>query len=108
MPETWYLVAVLVIVFTITVGLRSVPFVVLGPLRGSAFVTAMARWMPAGLLGVLAAGTLLGAAGTGGEHLLPALCAVAVTVLVHLCLGRRTLLSVGAGTTTFLVLVNLF
>ena len=35
-----------------------------------------------------------------------ALVATAVTVAVHLGCGRRTLLSVGAGTATFVMLVN--
>ena len=39
--------------------------------------------------------------------MLPAAVATAVTVLVHLIGGRRTLLSVGAGTATFVLLVNL-
>ncbi len=40
-------------------------------------------------------------------HLLHAAVAAAVTAAVHLTCGRRTLLSVGAGTLVFVGLVNL-
>ncbi|WP_454084693.1 AzlD domain-containing protein [Georgenia sp. Marseille-Q6866] len=105
MVEPGYVVAVLATVFVITLALRAVPFAILEPLRDSRLVTTMAAWMPAGILAVLAAATFRSSA-TGG-HLLHAALAAAVTVAVHLTGGRRTLLSVGAGTLTYVVLVNL-
>jgi branched-subunit amino acid transport protein AzlD len=106
-PSTWYVVAVLAVVFSITLALRAVPFAVLEPLRGSRLVGAMALWMPAGILAILAASTFRSAAGSGEGHLLEAVTAVAVTAVVHVTFGRRTLLSVGLGTATFVALVNL-
>lgn len=106
MSENGYLIAVLVIVFTITLALRAVPFAILTPLRESQFVTTMAAWMPAGILAILAASTFTGSA-TSPAHLIKALIAVAVTAGVHLIFKRRTLLSVGLGTLTFIALVNL-
>lgn len=105
MPEPGYVVAVLATVFVITLALRAVPFAILEPLRDSRLVMTMAAWMPAGILAVLAAATFRTSA-TGG-HLLHAALAAAVTVAVHLTCGRRTLLSVGAGTLTYVALVNL-
>lgn len=117
MPEPGYIVAVLVIVFVIDLGLRALPFAFLKPLRDSAFVNAMSLWMPAGLLLILAAATLMPLVGVGGGHgnaeavgtsdVAKALVAVGVTVGVHLFAGRRTLLSVGLGTATYVALVNL-
>ncbi|GAA1722460.1 branched-chain amino acid transporter permease [Brachybacterium phenoliresistens] len=107
MPETGYLLAVLGIGFGITFALRAVPFAILGPLRESRFVGAMALWMPVGILGILAAATLRSSIDADPARILPAAIAVAVTVLAHLLGGRRTLLSVGLGTVTFVVLVNL-
>lgn len=107
MPETWYVVAVLGIVFAITLALRAVPFAVLTPLRESRLVSTMAGWMPAGILGILALSTFLGSADQGDGHPVQALLAVAVTVAVHLLFNRRTLLSVGAGTATFIALAGL-
>ncbi|RPF31006.1 hypothetical protein EDD92_0823 [Streptomyces sp. TLI_185] len=81
MPGTSYLVAVLAIAFSITLALRAVPFAVLGRLRGSVIVRRLAgAWY--------------------------ALLAVAVTIGVHLAFGRRTILSVGAGTAVYVVLLN--
>lgn len=105
MPEPGYVVAVLATVFVITLALRAVPFAILEPLRDSRLVMSMAAWMPAGILAVLAAATFRTSA-TGG-HLLHAALAAAVTVAVHLTCGRRTLLSVGAGTLVYVALVNL-
>lgn len=105
MPEPGYVVAVLATVFVITLTLRAVPFAILEPLRDSRLVMTMAAWMPAGILAVLAAATFRTSA-TGG-HLLHAALAAAVTVAVHLTCGRRTLLSVGAGTLVYVALVNL-
>lgn len=105
MPDPWYVVGVLAVVFVITLSLRAVPFAILEPLRESRAVRAMARWMPAGILAILAAVTFQSSALSGGA--LRAVVAAAVTVVVHLTCGRRTLLSVGAGTLTFVLLVNL-
>lgn len=105
MPDPWYVVGVLAVVFVITLALRAVPFAALEPLAESRFVRAMAAWMPAGILLVLAAVTFRSSASQG--QLLHATAAAAVTVAVHLTCGRRTLLSVGAGTLTFVALVNL-
>ena len=105
MPDPWYIAGVLAIVFAITVTLRAVPFAILEPLKESAFVRRLAVWMPVGILLILAAATFRSSALSGGP--LPAVLAAAVTVLVHLTCGRRTLLSVGAGTLTFVLLVNL-
>lgn len=107
MPDTAYIIAALAIAGTITVALRAVPFLVLQPLRESRFVRHMALWMPAGLLLILAAATFRSSAFDDTLRLWEAATASAVTVVVHLTCGRRTLLSVGAGTATFVALVNL-
>lgn len=106
MPESSYIVAVLVIVFVITLALRAVPFAILRPLRSSKFVLRMATWMPVGILAILAISTLLTSAGADLHRLPQALVAVAVTTAVHLLAGRRTLLSVAAGTLAYVLLAN--
>ncbi|MEV6590649.1 branched-chain amino acid transporter permease [Streptomyces acidicola] len=106
MPSTSYLVAVLAIVFTITLALRAVPFAVLGRLRGSAIVRRLAVWMPVGILAILAVTALHGTIMTDPHGTWYALLAVAVTIGVHLAFGRRTILSVGAGTAVYVVLLN--
>ncbi|RMB60171.1 branched-chain amino acid transporter permease [Tessaracoccus antarcticus] len=107
MPDLSYVMAALAIAFVITVSLRAVPFLLLKPLRESTFVRHMAFWMPAGILCILAATTFRSSAFGEVTHLWEAAVATAVTVVVHLGFGRRTLLSVGAGTAVFVTLVNL-
>lgn len=104
---TWYIVAVLAIVFVITLSLRAVPFAILKPLRESKIVRALSVWMPVGILVILAGSTFRSTIAAHADYLLPGAAAVAVTVVAHLAGGRRTLLSVGLGTATFVVLVNL-
>ncbi len=107
MHDTVYIASALAIAGAITVALRVIPFLVLQPLRESRFVRHMALWMPAGLLLILAAATFRSSAFGETVNLWEAGTAAGVTVVVHLALGRRTLLSVGAGTITFVALVNL-
>jgi branched-subunit amino acid transport protein AzlD len=107
MPETTYLLAVLAITFGITFALRAVPFAVLGTLQESTLVADLSRWMPAGVLGILAVTAFRrSVVGLPGTAVYAAL-ALAVTIAVHLLCGRRTLLSVTLGTATFVGLVNL-
>lgn len=107
MPDTTYIFAVLAITFMITYSLRAVPFAVLGTLRESTLVQELAAWMPVGILGILAVAAFRGSVLALPQKTVPALIAVAVTVAVHLFLGRRTLLSVGIGTGIYIALVNM-
>jgi branched-subunit amino acid transport protein AzlD len=104
MPSTPYLVAVLAIVFTITLALRAVPFAVLRTLRTSTIVQELAVWMPVGILAILATSAFH----TTATETPFALLAVAVTAATHLLLGRHTILSVALGTTCYVLLVNIF
>lgn len=104
---TWYIVGVLAIAFVITLALRALPFAILKPLRESKIVRALSVWMPVGILGILAAATFRSTIAESAEYVVPAAIAAAVTVAVHVLFGRHTLLSVGLGTATFVVLVNL-
>jgi len=105
-PGTGYIVAVLAIAFVITLGLRAVPFAILKPLRESRIVRALSVWMPVGILAILAASTFHSTIIENAQYVIPAVVAASVTIAVHLLFGRRTLLSVGLGTLTFVVLVN--
>lgn len=105
-PATWYIIAVLAIMFVITFTLRALPFAILSKLRDSKFVNVMALWMPAGILGLLAIVLFYSTASAADTVLWKLLLAVAVTIASHLALGRRTLISIGLGTVTYVVLVN--
>lgn len=109
-----YILAVALVAGAVTFGLRALPFALLKPLRASLLVRRLAVWMPAGILTVLALVMLLDSAALSpGEpvdlrRLTYASIAAAVTVVVHLAAGRRTLLSIAAGTGAYVALVNLF
>lgn len=107
MFDAWWFAGALAVCGGITFGLRALPFVALKPLRDSKTVQRLSVWMPAGILAILAAVTFSDFASEPRTALWAAL-ALTVTVGVHLGFGRRTLLSVGLGTATFVVLVNLF
>lgn len=105
-PATGYIIAVLAIMFGITFTLRALPFAILAKLRNSRFVNIMALWMPAGILGLLAIALFHSTYSAPETTLWKLLVAVAVTIASHLMLGRRTLVSIGLGTVTYVVLVN--
>jgi branched-subunit amino acid transport protein AzlD len=108
MPDLGYMIAAVAIGGVITVLLRALPFAILKPLRRSKFVKALGRWMPAGLLLILAVVMLAGEIAARPGKLWIVAIAVAVTVLVHLFAGRRALLSIFAGTGVYVLLLNLF
>lgn len=115
-----YIFAVLAIVFVIDFALRALPFAALEPLRESCIVRALARWMPAGVLAILAVATFVGAAWPGqgvslsaenpasSMRCVPVLVATGATIAIHLLSGRRTLWSVGGGTLTFMCVLPFF
>lgn len=107
MSTTTYLIAGVAIAGLITLGLRTLPFAALKPLRTSRFVTAIGRWMPAGILLILAVVVLRDQFVDSGTHWWAVLVATAVTVGVHLAAGRRALLSIAAGTASYVALINL-
>ena len=108
MPDLGYMIAAVVIGGVITVLLRALPFAVLKPLRKSKFVQALGRWMPAGLLLILAVVMLAGEIAARPGKLWIIAVATAMTVLVHLFAGRRALLSIFAGTGVYVLLLALF
>ena len=108
MPEIWYMIAAVAIGGIITVLLRALPFAILKPLRKSKFVKALGQWMPAGLLVIRAVVMLAGEITARPDKLWVVAVASAVTVATHLFAGRRALLSIFAGTTVYIVLLNFF
>src|SRR5699024_12586110 len=105
-PATWYIIAVLAIMFAVTFTLRALPFAILSKLRDSKFVNIMALWMPAGILGLLAIALFYSTASAAGTVLWELLVAVAITIVSHLAFGRRTLISTRFGSPPYRMLRN--
>lgn len=108
MPSIFYMIAAVVVGGIITVLIRALPFAILKPLRKSKFVQALGRWMPAGLLVILAVVMLAGEISARPNKLWIIAIASAVTVVTHLFAGRHALLSIFAGTAVYVVLLNFF
>jgi len=107
MPDPLYLIAGVVVAGLVTIALRALPFAVLKPLRKSRFVQSLGRWMPAGILLILAVVVLRDQFVERPGHWWAAIAALTVTVAVHLLAKRRALLSIAAGTACYIALVNL-
>ncbi|QWW19555.1 AzlD domain-containing protein [Schaalia sp. 19OD2882] len=106
-PTLGYLLAVLGIVLVIDFALRALPFAILEPLRESRFVRDMGRWMPAGILFVLAVVTLQGHMVAVPGKWWAAAVATGLTVATHLLGGRRMMLSILVGTASYVALLAL-
>lgn len=112
--ETLYIVSAIALAGVVTFLLRAVPFAILSKLKSSFFVNTMGAWMPVGILLILAVVTFHGVALPEPIHTQAALLdlgiaalALAITIAVHLLLGRRTVWSVTAGTACYIALINL-
>lgn len=108
MTTTQYLIVAIALGGLITLGLRALPFAVLTRLRKSKLVKSLGEWMPAGIILILAVVVLQGEIAARGSNWWMVLVATAVTIAVHLTCKRRVLLSVAAGTTCYVLLVNFF
>lgn len=107
MPELGYIIAAIVVAGGITVLLRTLPFAILKPLRKSRFVQALGRWMPVGIMLILAVVVLRDAVVKDPAQSWKVAAAAAVTIVVHLLGKRRALLSIAAGTACYILLLNL-
>ncbi|UOR02834.1 AzlD domain-containing protein [Leucobacter allii] len=104
-PSTGYVIAAIAVAGLITLALRALPFAALKPLRKSRFVQSLGRWMPAGILLILAVVVLGGELAGRPEWVWPVVIATGVTVAVHLLARRRALLSIAAGTACYVLLL---
>lgn len=97
MPEHLRILTAILLAGAITWGLRAAPFALLAPLRDSALLADLGRWMPAGIMLILVVHTLGDLDPTSAVAVGPVAVALAVTVGLHL--WRRNLtLSIFAGT----------
>ena len=108
MPELGYVIAAVALSGLITLGLRALPILVVQRMRRSRFVAALGRWMPAGILLILAVVVLRDTVTEHPARWWAVAAATGVTVLVHLLGRRRAVLSIAAGTAVYILLVNAF
>jgi branched-subunit amino acid transport protein AzlD len=105
MPDTTYLAAAVAIAATITFALRAAPFAIVNRLRSASTVTYLGRRLPSGIMIILVAYLLRDTQLTypsGVTQLLP----VAITAATY-AWKRHMLLSMGAGTLTYALMLAL-
>jgi branched-subunit amino acid transport protein AzlD len=90
----------------ITWALRALPFALLAPMRRSAVVRYLSVHMPTGVMMMLAVYTLRDVPRADAGHVWATVCALAVTVGLHLW-RRNALLSIVGGTLANVLVVSL-
>lgn len=101
-----YIVAAIVVTALVTLTMRALPFALPERvLRESRLIADLNSWMPLGLVLILAMYSLSNTSSTSAPHGVPELLALVVTVGLHVW-RANALLSIVAGSLTYLVLVN--
>jgi branched-subunit amino acid transport protein AzlD len=103
MPDSRYLLGLLLTSAAITWGLRALPFAVLAPMRRGALIGRLAGQLPLGVMIVLALSTARGVSLDGAGRAVGFVLAVAVTIALQLW-RRSPVLSIVAGTATHVLL----
>ena len=107
MQSKLYLIITLVILSTVTLLLRVLPFVLFPAGRPiPAAVRYLGKVLPPALIGMLVVYCLKGTTVTAYPYGLPEAIAVAAVCLLHLW-KRNPLLSIGGGTILYMLLVQL-
>ena len=104
--NVWHSLAIVGVTAVFTLLTRALPFLVFTRKRGVPRAVAyLGRVLPAAVMAALVVYCLKGVSFTAWERWVVEVVAVAVTSLVHLW-RRNTLLSIGIGTLTYMVLVQ--
>ncbi len=91
----------------VTLILRALPFLFFsGKGKPPAFVTWLGRQLPRAVMAMLVIYCLKDETLTAAPWAIPALAAIAVTVLLHLW-QKKMILSISAGTAVYMVLIRL-
>lgn len=90
----------------VTMALRFLPFLIFGPNRKTpAFITYLGKYLPCAIMAMLVVYCLKDVSLLQAPHGIPELIAVLVVVVLHVW-KRSTLLSIIAGTVSYMVLIQ--
>jgi branched-subunit amino acid transport protein AzlD len=103
MPDTGYLLGLVLVSAAITWGLRAVPFAVLAPVRRSPLIGRLSQQLPLGVMLILALSTVRGVSFHDAGRAAGFALAVAVTIALQLW-RRSFVLSIVAGTATYVLI----
>lgn len=100
-------VLLVAVIVAVTAGLRFLPFFVFGENRKTPpLIAYLGQVLPYAIMGMLVVYCLKGISFTAAPFGVPEIIATAAVVLLHLW-KRNTLLSIGAGTVCYMLLVQL-
>ena len=98
--------AVIAVIALVTAALRFLPFLIFGENRQTPpLVTYLGRVLPYAIMGMLVVYCLKGVSFTSAPFGIPEAIGCAVVALLHIW-KRNTLLSIGAGTVCYMLLVQ--
>ena len=98
--------ALIAVMALVTMLLRFLPFLIFGENRKTPkLITYLGRVLPYAIMGMLVVYCLKGVTPLAYPYALPELLACAAVVLLHIW-KRNTLLSIGAGTVCYMLLVQ--
>ena len=106
MDSTAYLLTAVLVAAAITFALRAVPFLLIRPLRSSPLMTWLATRMPVGLMTILVLYLLRDVPAAAPASAITTLACVALVAALHHW-RSSPLLSIVAGTTAYVLAVNL-
>lgn len=105
MPDT-HSALIIAVVALVTAGLRFLPFLLFGENRTTpSLVTYLGKVLPYAIMGMLVVYCLKGVTLTAAPYGIPEALGCAVVALLHVW-KRNTLLSIGAGTVCYMLLVQ--
>ena len=97
----------IVVVALVTAGLRFLPFLIFGENRTTPpLITYLGQVLPYAIMGMLVVYCLKDTSFVSGSFGIPEILSCAVVALLHVW-KRNTLLSIGAGTVCYMLLVQL-
>ena len=98
--------AMIAVIALVTAALRFLPFLIFGENRKTPpLITYLGRVLPYAIMGMLVVYCLKGIRLTAAPYGIPELLACAAVALLHIW-KRNTLLSIGAGTVCYMLLVQ--
>ena len=103
MPDTRYLLWLVLVSAATTWGLRAVPFAALAPMRRSPLIGRLATQLPLGVMIILALSTVRGVSVDDAGRAAGFALSVAVTIALQLW-RRSSVLSIVAGTATYVLI----
>lgn len=104
--EHIYEISMIAVISLVTAGLRFAPFLLFGSKKTPDYIVFLGKYLSYAIMGMLVIYCLKGVSLVAAPFGIPEFLAVLVVVLLHVW-KRNTLLSIGAGTVCYMLLVQL-